>query len=39
MTGRVIGIIGGSGLYQIDGMTGVAWRRVKSPFGQPSDAL
>ncbi|MGH6983475.1 MAG: S-methyl-5'-thioadenosine phosphorylase [Stellaceae bacterium] len=39
MTGRVIGIIGGSGLYQIDGMTGVAWRRMKSPFGQPSDAL
>ena len=39
MTGRVIGIIGGSGLYQIDGMTDVAWRRMKSPFGQPSDAL
>ena len=39
MTARVIGIIGGSGLYQIDGMTGVAWRRIKSPFGQPSDAL
>ena len=39
MTARVIGIIGGSGLYQIDGMTGVHWRRVKSPFGQPSDAL
>ncbi|MGH6968779.1 MAG: S-methyl-5'-thioadenosine phosphorylase [Stellaceae bacterium] len=39
MTGRVIGIIGGSGLYQIEGMTGVAWRRIESPFGQPSDAL
>jgi len=39
MTARVIGIIGGSGLYQIDGMTGVRWRRVKSSFGQPSDAL
>ncbi len=39
MTARVIGIIGGSGLYRIEGMTGVAWRRVKSPFGRPSDAL
>jgi 5'-methylthioadenosine phosphorylase len=35
----VIGIIGGSGLYQIDGMTGVEWRRVNSSFGQPSDEL
>ena len=39
MTGRVIGIIGGIGLYQIEGMTGVSWRRIKSPFGQPSDAV
>ena len=39
MTARVIGIIGGSGLYQIAGMTGVRWRRVSSPFGRPSDAL
>jgi 5'-methylthioadenosine phosphorylase len=35
----VIGIIGGSGLYQIDGMRDVEWRRVASPFGEPSDAL
>jgi len=33
----VIGIIGGSGLYQIEGLTGVAWRRVASPFGETSD--
>jgi 5'-methylthioadenosine phosphorylase len=33
----VIGIIGGSGLYQIDGLTDVAWRRVASRFGEPSD--
>jgi 5'-methylthioadenosine phosphorylase len=33
----VIGIIGGSGLYQIDGLTNVAWRRVASRFGEPSD--
>ena len=37
MTGRVIGVIGGSGLYQIDGLAGVEWRRVDSPFGRPSD--
>ncbi len=39
MTGRVIGIIGGSGLYQIDGLTDVEWRRTESPFGAPSDEL
>src|SRR5947207_15743499 len=37
MTGRVIGIIGGSGLYRIDGLTDVEWRRVESPFGRTSD--
>ena len=37
MTGRVIGVIGGSGLYQIDGLADVEWRRVDSPFGRPSD--
>ena len=35
----VLGIIGGSGLYQIDGLTDVTWRRVTSPFGEPSDEL
>jgi 5'-methylthioadenosine phosphorylase len=34
-----IGIIGGSGLYQIDGLSKVEWRRVASPFGEPSDEL
>jgi 5'-methylthioadenosine phosphorylase len=37
MTGQVIGIIGGSGLYQIDGLADAAWRRVESPFGATSD--
>ena len=37
MTGRVIGIIGGSGLYRIDGLVDVEWRRVESPFGRTSD--
>ena len=37
MAGPVIGIIGGSGLYQIDGLDDVEWRRVESPFGPTSD--
>src|SRR5262245_16375980 len=37
MTARVIGIIGGSGLYQIDGLADATWHPVDSPFGAPSD--
>lgn len=37
MAGRVIGIIGGSGLYEIDGLANLEWRRVDSPFGATSD--
>ena len=37
MGAPVIGIIGGSGLYEIDGLADVAWRRVESPFGATSD--
>jgi 5'-methylthioadenosine phosphorylase len=37
MSAAVVGIIGGSGLYEIDGLTDVVWRRVDSPFGAPSD--
>jgi 5'-methylthioadenosine phosphorylase len=35
----LIGIIGGSGLYAIDGLADVRWERVLSPFGEPSDDL
>jgi 5'-methylthioadenosine phosphorylase len=34
-----IGIIGGSGLYHIEGFTNQKWVKVKTPFGNPSDAL
>ncbi len=34
-----IGIIGGSGLYQMAGLTGTREVRVKTPFGDPSDAF
>ena len=35
----VIGIIGGSGLYDIAGLEQKQWRRVASPWGDPSDEL
>ncbi len=35
----IVGIIGGSGLYDIDGLRDKAWRQVSSPWGEPSDAL
>lgn len=38
-TTPVIGILGGSGLYQIDGLKDVTWKKVSSPFGEPSDEL
>ena len=34
-----IGIIGGSGLYNIEGFTNQKWVQVKTPFGAPSDEL
>ncbi len=34
-----IGIIGGSGLYQMEGLSDVEERSVSTPFGAPSDAL
>lgn len=37
--GTVIGILGGSGLYELDGLTDVREERVDTPFGAPSDAL
>ena len=33
------GIIGGSGVYEIEGLTNVQWEKVQSPFGEPSDEL
>src|SRR5271165_1065379 len=35
----LIGIIGGSGLYAMSGLTGAREVRVKTPFGDPSDAI
>jgi 5'-methylthioadenosine phosphorylase len=33
-----IGIIGGSGLYQMEGLTVIEERKIETPFGDPSDA-
>ena len=38
-TPPVLGIIGGSGIYDIDGLSDVRWEAQHSPFGAPSDAL
>ncbi|WP_281017274.1 MULTISPECIES: S-methyl-5'-thioadenosine phosphorylase [unclassified Minwuia] len=35
----VIGVLGGSGVYGMDGLEDTEWRRVESPFGTPSDEL
>ncbi len=35
----LVGVIGGSGVYEIDGLAKTEWRRVESPFGAPSDEL
>ena len=37
--GPVVGIIGGSGIYDIDGLQDRQWVKVSSPFGEPSDEI
>ncbi len=39
MTDTKIGVIGGSGVYDIDGLEGAEWVSVDSPWGAPSDQL
>jgi 5'-methylthioadenosine phosphorylase len=36
---RVIGVIGGSGVYDIDGLESAEWKTVDSPWGAPSDQI
>ena len=35
----VIGLIGGSGVYDIEGLAQREWRKVRTPWGDPSDDL
>jgi 5'-methylthioadenosine phosphorylase len=39
MSKAKVGIIGGSGLYNMEGMTGMEEAEVTTPFGEPSDAI
>lgn len=35
----MLGIIGGSGIYNLEGLTETHWEKISSPFGEPSDEL
>jgi len=39
MAETMIGVIGGSGIYDIDGLEGAAWQTVDTPWGAPSDQI
>jgi 5'-methylthioadenosine phosphorylase len=39
MAGWVLGVIGGSGVYDIEGLENAHWRRIESSFGEASDAV
>ena len=35
---KVVGVIGGSGLYELEGLAEISKVEVETPFGRPSDA-
>ena len=39
MTNPKLGIIGGSGLYDIEGLEKPKWKKIKTPWGNPSDEV
>ncbi|MGI9406623.1 MAG: S-methyl-5'-thioadenosine phosphorylase [Hyphomicrobiaceae bacterium] len=39
MTKSILGIIGGSGLYDLPGLENQEWQSIKSPWGAPSDQV
>ena len=39
MKKRKLGIIGGSGLYKIEGFEKTKWKKIKTPWGNPSDEI
>ena len=39
MSETMIGVIGGSGIYEIDGLENASWQTVETPWGKPSDAI
>ena len=39
MKKRKLGIIGGSGLYKMEGFQKTKWKKINTPFGKPSDEI
>ena len=39
MADTVIGVMGGSGVYEIEGLEGARWQTVETPWGTPSDQI
>ena len=39
MTKSVLGVMGGSGIYELPGLENARWEKVESPWGEPSDEL
>ncbi len=39
MKKRKLGIIGGSGLYKMEGFEKIKWKKVNTPWGKPSDEI
>jgi len=39
MTQAVLGLVGGSGLYDLPGLENPQWQHIDSPWGQPSDEI
>ena len=39
MKKRKLGIIGGSGLYKMEGFNNTKWKKIKTPWGSPSDEI
>ena len=39
MKKRKLGIIGGSGLYKMEGFKKTKWKKIKTPWGKPSDKI
>ncbi len=39
MTQSILGIVGGSGLYDIPGLAKAEWKTILSPWGEPSDQI
>ena len=39
MKKRKLGIIGGSGLYKMEGFEKTKWKKIKTPWGEPSDEI